>query len=52
MIAEAGVRKQGTTSAGVARQSTGTAGKVETAQVGVFLLYASPTGAAFLDREF
>jgi SRSO17 transposase len=39
-------------SAGVARQYTGTAGRVENCQVGVFLAYCSPDGArALIDRE-
>jgi SRSO17 transposase len=42
--------KSGKKSAGVARQYSGTAGRREHCQIGVFLLYASPHGAAFLDR--
>jgi SRSO17 transposase len=42
--------KKGKKSAGVARQYSGTAGRRENSQVGVFLLYASSQGAAFLDR--
>ncbi|MDQ2906147.1 MAG: IS701 family transposase [Chloroflexota bacterium] len=42
--------KKGKQSAGVARQYSGTAGRRENSQVGVFLLYASSRGAAFLDR--
>ena len=39
-------------SAGVARQYTGTAGRVENAQVGVFLAYAASDGSrALIDRE-
>src|SRR5260221_7031634 len=39
-------------SAGVARQYTGTAGRIENAQVGVFLAYAAPGGSrALIDRE-
>jgi len=45
-----GFVKKGTESAGVAKQDTGTVGKLEQCQVGVFLAYASPRGAAFLDR--
>ncbi len=37
-------------SAGVARQYSGTAGRTEHCQVGVFLAYATPAGCAFLDR--
>jgi SRSO17 transposase len=50
VLDETGSLKKGTRSAGVARQYTGTAGRIENAQVGVFLAYASPLGAAFLDR--
>ena len=35
----------------MARQYTGTAGKVENAQVAVYLSYASPAGHALIDRE-
>jgi SRSO17 transposase len=50
ILDETGFLKKGTKSAGVARQYTGTAGRVENAQVGVFLAYASRHGTAFLDR--
>src|SRR3954466_6376404 len=50
VLDETGFLKKGTRSAGVARQYTGTAGRIENAQVGVFLAYASRHGAAFLDR--
>jgi SRSO17 transposase len=50
ILDETGFLKKGTKSAGVARQYTGTAGRIENAQVGVFLAYAGPHGAAFLDR--
>lgn len=50
IIDETGFLKQGTKSAGVARQYSGTAGRVENCQVGVFLAYAAPHGCAFLDR--
>ena len=43
--------KKGTTSAGVQRRYSGTAGKVDNCQLGVFLAYASGTGRAFIDRE-
>jgi SRSO17 transposase len=42
--------KYGKKSAEVARQYSGTAGRRENCQIGVFLLYASPKGHAFLDR--
>ena len=51
VLDETGFLKKGTKSAGVARQYTGTAGRIENAQVDVFLAYASRHGVAFLDRE-
>jgi SRSO17 transposase len=51
VVDETGFRKKGKKSAGVARQYSGTAGRRENCQIGVFLLYASPHGAAFLDRD-
>src|SRR5579885_3465672 len=50
VVDETGFVKKGKKSAGVARQYSGTAGRRENSQVGVFLLYASSQGAAFLDR--
>jgi SRSO17 transposase len=50
VVDETGFLKKGTKSAGVARQYSGTAGRIENCQVGVFLAYASPRGRAFLDR--
>jgi SRSO17 transposase len=50
VVDETGFVKKGTASAGVAKQYTGSVGKVEQAQVGVFLAYAGPKGVAFLDR--
>jgi SRSO17 transposase len=50
VVDETGFLKKGTKSAGVARQYTGTAGRIENSQVGVFLAYASRHGTAFLDR--
>lgn len=50
VVDETGVVKKGTASAGVAKQYVGCVGKIENAQVGVFVAYASPTGVAFLDR--
>jgi SRSO17 transposase len=41
---ETGFWKKGTMSAGVARQYSGTAGRIENCQVGVFLAYAAPGG--------
>ena len=50
-IDETGFLKKGTASAGVARQYSGTAGRVENCQIGVFLTYATKYGRTFLDRE-
>jgi SRSO17 transposase len=50
IVDETGFLKKGEKSVGVARQYTGTAGKRENCQVGVFLAYASKEGAAFVDR--
>ena len=51
-VDETGFLKKGRMSAGVARQYTGTAGRVENCQVGVFLAYCAPDGArALIDRE-
>src|SRR4051795_12800617 len=51
IVDETGFLKKGKKSVGVARQYTGTAGKKENCQVGVFLAYASKKGAAFVDRS-
>ena len=51
VIDETGFLKKGEHSAGVARQYSGTAGKVENCQIGVFLGYASRLGHTLLDRE-
>jgi SRSO17 transposase len=50
IVDETGFLKKGGKSAGVARQYSGTAGRIENCQIGVFLAYRSPKGAAFLDR--
>lgn len=50
VVDETGFLKKGKKSAGVARQYSGTAGRRENSQIGVFLLYASAKGAAFIDR--
>jgi len=50
VLDETAVVKKGTASAGVDKQYAGSVGKLENAQVGVFLAYASPQGVAFLDR--
>src|ERR671919_78609 len=46
---ETGFVKKGTKSVGVQRQYSGTAGRIENCQIGVFLVYASRKGKAFLD---
>jgi SRSO17 transposase len=51
VVDETGFLKKGQQSAGVARQYSGTAGRVENCQIGVFLTYASPQGHLLLDRE-
>jgi hypothetical protein len=51
VVDETGDVKKGTTTAGVQRQYTGTAGKFENAQVAVYLTYAAPGGHALIDRE-
>jgi SRSO17 transposase len=48
---ETGFLKKGTRSAGVQRQYSGTAGRTENCQIGVFLAYASASGHALIDRE-
>jgi SRSO17 transposase len=48
---ETGFLKKGTRSAGVQRQYSGTAGRTENCQIGVFLAYASARGHALIDRE-
>ena len=51
LVDETGFLKKGIKSVGVQRQYSGTAGRRENCQIGVFLGYASPTGHALLDRE-
>jgi SRSO17 transposase len=51
VIDETGDLKKGTTTVGVQRQYTGTAGRIENAQVAVYLLYAAEAGHAVIDRE-
>jgi SRSO17 transposase len=48
---ETGFLKKGTGSVGVQRQYSGTAGRIENSQVGVFLSYASARGRAMIDRR-
>ena len=50
VVDETGFLKKGDRSAGVARQYSGTAGKVENCQIGVFVGYASRLGQTLLDR--
>lgn len=50
VIDETGDLKKGEQSVGVQRQYTGTAGRIENAQVAVYLTYAARRGHAFIDR--
>ncbi len=50
VVDETGFVKKGTHSAGVKRQYSGTAGRIENCQIGVFLTYATRRGQTFLDR--
>jgi len=51
VVDETGDIKKGTATVGVQRQYTGTAGRVENAQVAVYLTYAGQAGHAMIDRE-
>jgi SRSO17 transposase len=51
VVDETGDVKKGRCTAGVQRQYTGTAGRIENAQVAVYLTYAAPGGHALIDRE-
>ena len=51
VVDETGFVKKGEHSAGVARQYSGAAGRIENSQVGVFLAYASRLGQALIDRR-
>lgn len=51
VVDETGDLKKGTATVGVQRQYTGTAGRIENAQVAVFLVYAGKRGHAAIDRE-
>jgi SRSO17 transposase len=51
VVDETGDLKKGTATAGVQRQYTGTAGRVENSQVAVYLAYSAPRGHALIDRE-
>jgi SRSO17 transposase len=50
VIDETGFLKQGKASCGVARQYTGSAGKITNCQIGVFAVYVSGQGHALIDR--
>jgi len=51
VVDETGFVKEGIKSAGVGRQYSGTAGRIENCQIGVFLGYAAGTARTFVDRE-
>ena len=51
ILDDTGFLKKGSKSAGVQRQYSGTAGRVENCQIGVFLAYATDRGHALIDRE-
>ena len=51
VVDETGFLKKGNKSVGVQRQYSGTAGRIENCQIGVFLTYASAQGRTLLDRE-
>lgn len=51
ILDETGFVKKGVRSAGVQRQYTGTTGKIDNCQLGVFLAYAATAGRALIDRE-
>jgi SRSO17 transposase len=51
VVDETGFLKKGKHSAGVARQYSGAAGRIENSQVGVFLAYGSRNGHALIDRR-
>ncbi len=50
VVDETGDLKKGAGTVGVQRQYTGTAGRIENAQVAVYLTYAAARGHAFIDR--
>lgn len=51
IVDETGFLKKEAKSAGVQRQYSGTAGRIENCQLGVFLAYATARGHTFVDRE-
>jgi SRSO17 transposase len=52
VVDETGDVKKGVCTVGVQRQYTGIAGRIENAQVAVYLAYAGARGHAMIDREF
>jgi SRSO17 transposase len=50
VVDETGFLKKGSKSVGVQRQYSGTAGRIENCQIGVFVAYAGAAGCAFVDR--
>lgn len=50
ILDETGFLKKGTKSVGVQRQYSGTAGRIENCQIGVFMAYRTPLGHALIDR--
>ena len=51
VVDETGFLKKGDKSVGVQRQYSGTAGRIENCQIGVFMAYAGASGRTLLDRE-
>jgi SRSO17 transposase len=51
VIDETGFLKKGVMSVGVQRQYSGTAGRIENSQIGVFLTYSSPHGRTLIDAR-
>ncbi|WP_454890534.1 IS701 family transposase [Sphingopyxis chilensis] len=51
VVDETGFVKKGKASVGVNRQYSGTAGRIENSQIGVFVAYASRYGQALIDRR-
>jgi SRSO17 transposase len=51
IVDDTGFLKKGVRSAGVARQYSGTAGRIENCQIGVFLAYRSSEGHALINRQ-
>jgi SRSO17 transposase len=51
ILDDTGDLKKGDLTVGTQRQYTGTAGRIENAQVAVYLAYATPAGSTLIDRE-